>query len=76
MNETQMYNTKTTDFGYMKLELTEMPVNKKGQELGWKQQFKEVRTWGPDNGSLSGKVCTSYYWQGECGKHIFRSTQK
>lgn len=71
-----MYNTTTTDLGYMLLEITEMPVNKTGRELGWGQQFKEVRTWRAGNGHLSGKVFTEYYWEGDFGKHTFRSTQK
>ena len=66
----------TTDLGYMTIEITEMPVNNKGRELGWPQQFKEVQTWGPDNGHMSGMISTTYYWKGHFGRHTFRSFQK
>jgi len=75
-NKATMSNVTTTDLGYMSIEITEMPVNKKGREMGWSQQFKEVKTWGPDNGHMSGMISTTYYWQGHFGRHTFRSFQK
>ena len=71
-----MSNVTTTDFGYMTLTITPMPVSKKGRELGWQEQYKEVQTWGPDNGHMSGLVTTTYYWKGHFGKHVFRTIQK
>jgi len=75
-NTATMNNVTTTDLGYMTIEITEMPVNNKGREMGWPQQFKEVTTFGPDNGYMSGMVFTTYYWKGRVGRHMFRCFQK
>ena len=68
--------TEVIEFGYMTQTRTQMPVNKKGRELGYSEQVKEVQTWGPENGHMSGLVTTRHMWVGCFGSQVFRTTQK
>ena len=69
-----MHNTKTIRLERYSIEITQMPLNKQGRELGWKEQYKQVRTWGNFAGQMSNVVETSYYWKNDSEKKIFNTT--
>ena len=70
MNNVQ---TLTTALGVTTI--TEMKVNKKGAELGWRQQFKAVTIYNSDSG-MPCETRTKFYWQNGEFRHTFRVVQK
>lgn len=78
MNETQtpnMNNSQTITTALGVTTITEMNVNKKGTELGWRQQFKAVTIYNED-ASMPCTTRTEFFWKNGEYKHVFRVVQK
>lgn len=55
--------------------ITQMDVNKKGLEMGWRQQFKAVTIYNEDAG-MPCTTRTEFFWKNGEFKHVFRVVQK